>query len=241
MTRAVGIVLAAVLCVMGIAGAVPATQAALVYSGSYTGAELDALVTAGQASYPSGRTVALTGSRLDFTAEGGGALDIVYRLPIADAGDVVSDLDVTITADVAALTRDCDVWLGVSDGTNAIAMGYFDNNDGTVYSIPGTDYGWRITGADPTELNRGVSHVFPATFQITFGTSTADFVFSGPGGHVSAANVDVTFDQTQGIDVILVIPDAFEEHGYASLAIDATATVASDAVPEPASLGLLGW
>ncbi len=124
--------------------------ALVIYDESHTGAQLDALVTAGEATYPSGRSVSLNGDRLDFLSSGAEDWDIMYRLPIVDAGEIVSDLYVNLTLDVTQVSgvSDWDFHAGISDGTNIVWILYEDVvNSYGVESLINPDYAdrWRET------------------------------------------------------------------------------------------------
>ena len=74
-------------------------RAEILFNESYTGADLFELPDG--ATAPSGRVVTLFGDVLEFTDEGGGELDVLYRVPVVDAGRLNGSelVKVTITVE----------------------------------------------------------------------------------------------------------------------------------------------
>jgi len=201
--------------------------AKIIYNASYTGAELDALVTSGDASYPSGRTVTVTGSRLDFLSTGAEGGDMLYRLPIASEGDIPYDqLSVSLTLDVEKLhefpedptkNNDFDVVAGIYVGSTRLWFTLGDiGNDYVVFCSINTGLdGYSVS----VEMGNHTDQSFPQTLQINIDATGVGFTF--PDGPFKYRDDNVEIDLSNQIDVVLYGNDPYEEYGYKSIDINA--------------------
>jgi hypothetical protein len=201
--------------------------AKIIYNASYTGAELDALVTNRNASYPSGRTVTVTGSRLDFLSTGAEEGDMLYRMPIASAGDIPYDqLSVSLTLDVEKLhelpedstkNNDFDVVAGIFVGSTRLWFTLGDiGNDYVVFcSINTGPDGYSVT----EKMGNHTDQSFPKTLQINIDATGVGFTF--PDGPFEYRDNNVKIDLSNQIDFVLYGNNSYEEYGYKSIDINA--------------------
>ena len=222
--------------------------ALVIYDESHTGAQLDALVTAGEATYSSGRSVLVNGNRLDFLSSGANDWDIMYRLPIADAGEIESDLYVSLTLDATDLSGvgDWDFHAGISDGNNILWIMYLSvDNNYSVDSVVNPDYTttWREVGASGpggytyrNTMGNDSTQSFPIQLEFALGAGSVDYTFTRGTTVFTDSDVSVVFDQSNQIEVLLMGDHAYEEYGISTLDVFSTATP----IPEPATMLLLG-
>ena len=186
----------------------------VLFDGTFTGAEMDALVDSGDATYPTTRTVATMGSRLDFGV-GTEYGEIIYRLPIAAPKLNRSGLMVNLTLDweLVALgigedPQDNDISVGVSDGLRIIAVKA--SNQGRVEIYHADDVGV----APNRNALPSVAFPFasPWTNEFSFGASQ-DVTTSTANGSTNLS-LSVPFDQTCELEVLLLADDAL--NGMAS-------------------------
>ena len=85
----------------------------ILYDATYTGSELDQLVTNGMASYPD-ETPTVSGTSLVFSS--GTYRGVIYRLPIVSEGEMtdLTNLVVEISLDWNMLSDDNDLSFGIS-------------------------------------------------------------------------------------------------------------------------------
>jgi hypothetical protein len=213
--------------------AVSKVSGAVVFDGTFTGADLNALVTSGAAVYPAARTVALTGSRLDFGV-GNEYGEILYRLPIAASNPFRSGLVVEVTLDwelaapgTGGDPLDNDISVGIADGSRIIAVKASNQGRVEIYHAADEDV------APYRHALPSVAFPFasPWTSEFTFGNSQ-DVSTSTALGTANLSLSEVPFDQTDQLQVLLLADDASERYGIKSLSIHATA------IPEPVSFAV---
>jgi len=201
--------------------------AKIIYNAYYTGEGLDALVNSGDASYPSGRTVTVTGSRLDFLSTGAEEGDMLYRLPIVSAGDIpYNQLSVSLKLDVEKLhefpddptsNNDFDVMAGIFVGSTRLwfTLGDIGNNYVVYCSINTGLDGYSTT----VEMGNHTDHSFPKTLQINIDATGVGFTF--PDGPFEYRDDNVQIDLSNQIDIVLYGGNSYEEYGYKSIDINA--------------------
>ena len=183
----------------------------------FTGADLAGL----QASFPSGRDVAVTGTRLDFLATGGAESDILYRLPIINAGELSATDGVTITLEVdwTALSADNDFGIALSDGNQMVGAMLGDN--GTLWVLDRADTGTNHTSDFLPSV--GLGRTLPMTVEITLGAASSYLTVSNGAGTTVSFVVPVTFNLAAGIDLLLVGDNAGEAYGVNTLGFEVIA------------------
>ena len=224
------------LCLLPAVGAVADT----FYSQTYTGAQLSALVTSGQASYGGADTHLLDGSALNLS--GGSPLSIIYRLPLASSGLLLeaTQLQVTVSLDYAQLTADNDLGMALSDG--ARIAGAMQGEQGTNWSIGGVDTASIYTA---TYSAASLPNSTPVTYVFTQAATgnPATILARNSLGQTTTFPALSGLSLDGGLDLLLLADGAEELYGIRTLSVVATATLAvpQDPIhaPLPAAFPLL--
>ena len=204
-----------------------------LYSGEYTGSELDQLVTDGKASYPT-ETPTINGNRLDFV--NGTYRGMIYRLPIVAEGDMtnLTDLVVKISLDWDMLSNDNDLSFGISDQSQLLGACVGDTQE--YWAVNGSDDGTTFKSSWIPFGSFNVS--MPTTLTIEVGSESSNLILVNQNGESTSFNIDRDFDVNKKIDFFLGRDNIYEEYGIKSLKIEAQAQTTSP-VPAPAASLLL--
>jgi len=220
---------------LGLALLYAPTQATAVtlFEESYTGVQLDDLVTSGAAFYPSGRVNSFSGTDLIFESSGAGVRDILYRLPVfhADEMNGFKDLVITVEVDWDLLTADNDFGFGITDGSQMIG-GQIGDQDHW-WALDGMDLGTHYTA----DLSPNSAFINSRPIAMTIAVEESSSFFTIRNNSNQALSYTLAgIDPLQGIDVFLTGDDFPEEYGIKVLSVTANA----NPIPEPTTMLLLG-
>ena len=205
-----------------------------LYSGNYTGKDLNDLVTQGKALYPN-EIPSLTGTRLDFPA--GQENAIIYRLPIINTGAMsgLDDLVVTMTLNWDMLSSDNDFSFAISDGSQLLGACIGDQN--MYWAVNGTDSD--TTFSSTWTPGGPYKRVMPITLKIDVGANSSILTLTNGEHTTFNFTLDKEFNINNQIDLILGREHSWESYGINSLSISAVAQSPSP-VPIPAPVLLFG-
>jgi len=211
-----------------ISNGTPPSGPVQLFNECYTGAELDSLVTSGDATYPNTDINNVVGSQLQLSGSGGAA--VLYRLPLLAAGELagLADLKVTVTLDFEQLSGDNDFGLAISD--SARVLGAMQGNQPTNWSIDSGDSGSVYSGENFSPAV-GLAPISPITYEINASCESGLAVVNltnGNGDTASLSGLGVGFDYAAPIEFVLLGDNAGELYGVNSIKIVATAELSPE-------------
>jgi cytoskeletal protein CcmA (bactofilin family) len=142
----------------------PQAWADVLYDRGFTGAELDAEVTAGNATYPASDNRAVIGTNLQLSPVGfsGDPAVVLIRMQVIDPGVLsgFEDAVATVTVDWIQMTDDNDFGTAISDG--GWAIGSLQGDQPSNWSMDSPDFGTHLA---PENFNPagGLSYAWPMT------------------------------------------------------------------------------